>query len=101
MNSENLWPALSRIQDGIGSLREQVGRMEGTISSLASRDEVSQIFDSKISRHSQQCQKRRSKPPSIIPRPTDWTPVAKGLGKLLLALAGLVAAAAAVWFGVK
>ena len=99
MNSENLWPALSRIQDGIGSLREQVGRMEGTIASLASRDEVSQIFDSKISAHSQQCQKRRSSH-SIIPRPTDWTPVAKGLGKLLLALAGLIAAAAAVWFGV-
>ena len=100
MNSENYWNTLLRINDGVSDVRERLGRIEGALPNLATRDEVSQVFDAKISTHFQQCKARSSKT-SIIPKPTDWSPVVKAVSKVLLALAGLIAAATAAWFAAR
>lgn len=101
MQSEDVWKTLIGIEKGVGEIKGQVGRIEGTLPSLATREEVSQV----IALHTSQCRKDRRDSSSIIPRPhrepgkpTDYTPVVVGVAKVLGALAALLTAAAGAWF---
>lgn len=101
MNSDNYWTTMHSILDGVSEIRERVARIEGALPSLATREQVSEIFDAKISQHSTACRASRSSKTSIIPKPTDWNPAVKAVSKVLLALAGLIAAATAAWFAAR